>query len=477
MRYLLLIFLFSLTGYFAVNAQVEFSTTKHDFGTLNSYDPRYVDIELKNVGNKQEWLLSVKKPHEVIYIPSKQFIEKDSVIFVRLQVNPKTKGKFKYTVEIFTSDRSEAVEVVLTGNLKELDPNNGNNMFTACPTFNDRPAGRNPYSFDLTVITIDKETREELSNSKVTLIQSGQPVWVKNTNRNGTIKEDATLGFSYFYATHEGYYPAELGAYINFKRNQVLLELEREPTIDEPVAVVQPEPEPEPVEPIEITIEPEEHLEEELAKEVDTTFLKEIEVPESMDALANDDFSDEYFKPINVVFVLDVSASMEKGDKLELMKYSLFELADMLRPQDKMGIVTYASRAKVLLEPTSAANKDLITDQVKSLEAGGYTSGGLGIKLGFKQAKKGMIPDGVNHVIIITDGAFNQNSKDYKKAVRKYNRQGIHLSVVGIQIKTYSENAMKSAAKAGGGHYVPIHKLSDAQNNLKQEIRVLTYRY
>lgn len=472
MRIFLLSILFFLF-HLGVNAQVKFSETKHDFGSVESYDPRYVDIVLTNTGAKQEWLLSVKKPQEVVYIPSNQFIEKDSSIYVRLQVNPKEKGKFNYKVEIFTSDRDEPVEVRLTGSLNSVNEN-GSNMFTACPTFNDSPGGKNPYSFDLTVITIDKETREPLSKSDVTLIQSGQPVWTNLTDKRGRIKEDATLGFSYFYARHDGYFPAELGAYINFKRNEVILELEKDPTNETELIAEVPHEEEE--EETEITIEIKDPLED-LTQKKDTTFIKELEVPESMTSLDDDNFDDDLFHAINVVFVLDVSSSMNKGDKMELMQYSLFQLSDMLRPQDKMGMVTYASKAKVILEPTSGADKATIKEQVGSLQAGGYTSGGLGIKLGIKQANKGFIKGGVNHVIIITDGEFNRNSSDYRKAVRKAKRKGIHLSVVGIKIKPMSEESMKKAAKAGGGHYVPIHELSDAQNNLKQEIRALTYKY
>src|SRR5690606_22874591 len=124
-------------------------------------------------------------------------------------------------------------------------------------------------------------------------------------------------------------------------------------------------------------------------------------------------FDEQYFKPVNVVFVLDVSSSMKNADKIELMKYALFQLTEMLRPQDKMGIVTYADESRVLLKSTSGANKDEIKTEVSALKAFGYTAGGEGIKLGFKEAAKNHISDGTNHVIIITDGAFNRNSDDY----------------------------------------------------------------
>ena len=454
-------------------SQIEFDKVKHDFGELESYSIRYVDIRLINKGEKQEWLLSVKKPFDVVYINSNQFIEKDSSIIVRLQVNPKTKGRFSYDVEIFTSDRDEAVKVKLTGILTNIDQSN-NNAMTSCPSFGERPGGKDPNGFDLTVVTIDKKTKEELSQSTVIMLQNGRPIWTKNTNKKGIIKEDAKLGLSYFYGTHEGYYPAELGAYINFKRNYIVLELDRDeriiipeplPTPIDDTLIVLVEPDPVPVPDIEII----DYI------EVDTSVI--VEVPPSFHDIPKDDFTVERFNPINVVFVLDVSSSMKSADKMELMKYSLFQLSRMLRAQDKMGIVTYSSTAKVLLKPTSGANKNKINAQVEALKPSGFTAGGKGIKLGYKQALVGKITGGVNHVIIITDGAFNRDSDDYKRYVRKYKRKGIKMSVVGIKNKERYEEDMRNAAEVGGGRYIPVFGLADAQNNLTQEIRLLTYKY
>ena len=121
--------------------------------------------------------------------------------------------------------------------------------------------------------------------------------------------------------------------------------------------------------------------------------------------------------------------------------------------------------------------KDDIKKEVGALKAFGYTSGGSGIKLGYKEAKKSLIADGTNHVIVITDGAFNRNSDDYKRYIKKYKKKGINMSVVGIKNKDVAEEKMRAVAELAGGHFVGIQKLADAQNNLKQEIRRLAYRY
>ena len=445
-------------------SQVEFSQTKYDFGDLESYDDRFVDIILTNKGKKQEYLLTVKKPYEVSYLIQGKFMEPDSSIILRLQVNPKVKGKFNFSIDVFTSDRKDPVQIKISGNIKELSTDNAA-AYTTCPDFGSRPGGERRDEFKLTVVTIDKETKQELDRSKVTLIQNGQPLWTKLTDKDGKIQEKAVLGFSYFYALHEGYKKAELGAYINFQRNYLVIELEKDPMYCPP-----------PPQNVVVEIEPEKEipLEIELATEETTPFIEDT--PVSLDSISPDNFSDEYFMPVNVIFVLDISASMKQGDKIELMKYSLYQLTDMLRPQDRMGIVTYATDARVLLPPTSGADKDQIKKEVSQLKASGMTAGGAGIKLGYKQALKSHLKEGNNQIIIITDGAFNRSSDDYKKYIKKYRKRGVNMSVVGIMIKDVDKENMKEAADLGGGRLVPIMKLADAQSNLKQEIRLSSFK-
>jgi Ca-activated chloride channel family protein len=469
MRYLIIFYFLILSG--DLFSQIIFDKARHDFGDLEAYDDRFVDIKVTNKGPKTGYLLSVKKPMEVVYLVNGQFIERDSSLIVRLQVNPKVKGRFSYEVDIYTSDSDIPTKIKLTGSLKDL-PSDNMSSFTSCPDFSSRPGGR-ANNFDLTVVTIDKDTKKPLSNSTVTFIQNGQPVWAESTDKNGKINEESTLGFSYFYAKHDGYFPAELGAYINFRRNYIVIELQMDPAMCLPVPN-ENKPVVDSLSYQENVIVIEENLEEDLKNEEPTPIVQEI--PVALASLDKENFSDEYFKPVNVVFVLDISASMNQGDKMELMKYSLFQLVGMLRPQDKMAIVTYATDAQVLLDPTSGSDKESINTEVAALKAGGMTAGGEGIKLGYKQALKAKLPDGVNQIIVITDGAFNRNSTDYKKYVKKYGKKGVTMSVVGVKNKEVDEKEMRDAAELGGGRYVPVHKLVDAQNNLKQEIRLSTFK-
>lgn len=409
------------------HTQIDFNKTKHDFGELLSYSIRHYDFQLKNNGNKKEWILKVEKNDNVKYIRSKEFINPDSTVTLRLYVSPKTTGKFNYSILVYTSDRNDPIKLTLTGNNKELE-NNSTSIFNDCPTFDEIKPGKNQNTFDLKVITIDKETRTELQNTQVTMYQQGFEKWTETTDKNGLIKQDATLGLSYFSADHQGYLHTEKGAYVNFKRNVVVIELERskDPINSFTDSIVSPAP-----------------------------------TPSDYDLVT--DFQTGNYAPVNIVFVLDVSSSMRHADKMELMQYALTQLAGDLRDFDQIGIVTYSSDARVILPSTKCINKGEIFEQVEQLKAGGYTAGGDGIKLGFKTAIKGFIPDGVNQIVVITDGAFNRGDDDYKKYIKKYSKKGVSMSVVGIKTNGDQARKMKEVADLGLGEFVSISNINDAK--------------
>lgn len=457
--------------------QISFDKKEHDFGDLYSGDQRFVDIYLKNKTDDVAFILSVDKPMEVVYIQRGAMMDPDSSTVIRFQVNKRNKGRFNYKIPVFTSDKEDPTIITLKGAVKEL-PENQNN-FTACPDFGQSPAEGNPLDFKLIVETIDKETREKLGKSTVAIIQNGSPLGKWKTQMNGRFTTKIPLGITYFYATHSGYNPAELGEYVNFKRNKITLELTR--SKEDIAETTEPETKEEEEQDNQNTIEISEpenvDMEELIVEDEDEDEEKENDVPPSFNELDKDNFDPSLFKPVNVVFVVDVSSSMRQADRLELLKYSMNQLVEMLRPQDKIGLVSYATNTDVLLKPTSGENKDEILEIIQDLKAKGLTAGGAGIKLGYKQAKRNFIKDGKNQVIIVTDGAFNRNSDNYKRYIKRYLRKDISLSVVGIKSNERSEESMREAAELGNGRFILIEKLADAQNHLKQEIRLAAFRY
>ena len=475
MKIISLLLLFTLSN--NTFSQLNFEKVKIDFGSISGTSERFTDIKVSNKGSKKEYLLSVKKPPNVVYLVNGQFIEKDSTLTIRLQVNPQKKGRFNYDVQIYTSDKEEPTIIKLVGFLTE-DLVNQANYLQACPDFDSKPQLKNTTDFELSVITIDKNTKQLLEFSSVTILQNGLPKGIYETNKKGETKQKIPLGFTYFYVTHANYEAKEIGAYVNFNRNKIIIELEPKKETLTDVSKTENLIDTKPNKKVEIdTIKNiEQKLESQLNLEIKNQPKLESNNLKKLEELDPSNFEDSYFKPVNVTFVLDISASMSAGEKMELMKFSLYQIIDMLRKQDKIAIVTYSTETKVELQTTSGIEKDKIKNIVENLKAGGLTAGGSGIKLGYKQTLDSKIPDGVNQIIVITDGAFNRNSDDYKSHIEKYKKLGINMTVVGVLNSEIDRKSMEKVAELGGGRYVPIHKLSDAMNNLKQEIRFISFK-
>jgi Ca-activated chloride channel family protein len=175
----------------------------------------------------------------------------------------------------------------------------------------------------------------------------------------------------------------------------------------------------------------------------------------------------------NLVFLLDVSGSMNSYNKLGLLKSGLELLIDELREKDKVSIVVYAGAAGVVLKPTHGDNKEKIKKALNELQAGGSTAGGEGIELAYKIAKKYFIKKGNNRVILATDGDFNigiSGDDDLIKLNEKKRDQDIFLSVLGFGTGNYKDSKMEKIADKGNGNYAYIDNILEAKKVLVKEM-------
>ena len=174
----------------------------------------------------------------------------------------------------------------------------------------------------------------------------------------------------------------------------------------------------------------------------------------------------------NLVFLIDVSGSMDEPNKLPLVKSSLEMLAGQLREKDKVAIVVYAGSAGLVLPPTSGTNKVKIREALGNLEAGGSTAGGKGIQLAYKVAKENFIQGGNNRVILATDGDFNvgPSSDDHLvNMIEKERKSGVFLSVLGFGMGNYKDNKMQQLADKGNGNHSYIDNPNEAKKVLVNE--------
>ncbi len=176
--------------------------------------------------------------------------------------------------------------------------------------------------------------------------------------------------------------------------------------------------------------------------------------------------------PRNLVFLVDVSGSMHGPDKLPLVKHSLRLLVEQLRAEDTISMVVYAGAAGVVLSPTSGAAKGPILEAIDALEAGGSTNGSGGIALAYAQAREALAKDGVNRVILATDGDFNVGVSSHDELVAMIAEQrktGIELSVLGYGMGS-RDHTMEQLADAGNGNYAYVDGPEEAHKVLVKEV-------
>lgn len=175
----------------------------------------------------------------------------------------------------------------------------------------------------------------------------------------------------------------------------------------------------------------------------------------------------------NLVFLLDVSGSMDAANKLSLVKSAMKMLVDRLDANDSVAIVVYAGASGLVLDATRADNKPEILSALDRLEAGGSTNGGDGIRLAYSVAIDNFIPGGTNRVILCTDGDFNigtTNQSELTRLIEEKADSGVFLSVLGFGMGNLKDSTMEKLADQGNGNYAYIDTLNEARKVLVDEM-------
>ncbi len=171
-------------------------------------------------------------------------------------------------------------------------------------------------------------------------------------------------------------------------------------------------------------------------------------------------------KPANLVFVIDVSGSMDREDRLELVKKGLRFLINQLNNQDRVGIVVYGSNGRVLLRPTSIGRRGEILSAIESLGPDGSTNAQEGLMLGYDMADRMFEPGKTNRIILCSDGVANvgiTRAEDLLKDIKRYADKGITLSAIGFGMGNYNDILMEKLGDKGNGHYAYVDDIREAK--------------
>jgi Ca-activated chloride channel family protein len=429
--------LFSLFFLNNLSAQVVFNTSYHNLGEISKEDKKYYDFTLTNAGKETATILRLEEPYGVDVKFSKKEILPDSTIIVRIKYTPKKKGEFKKNIPIWLSVNNQPITLTIEGEAKSFDINES----LECPPFKSIQQPKDSKS-ELKIKVVDINTKKPIKNATVQIIWDGLNYKALKTDGKGFVVQSLKWDNYYFVVNAETYGSKEQAYTVNQENNYLEFEL-GEPTEEEMIAIKEDTI----VEPI-VVIAP-----------TDTISTKELPV--------------ELFAPNNIVFCIDVSVSMKQKGRIDLLKSSMIQLLNGLRPIDKLAIVTYASSTDVVLESQYVTDKTAIIELIKDLTAGGYTSGSKGIKKAYQVARENMIVDGNNQVIIATDGAFNLNKGDKGiiKNVEANFKKGVKISVVGVKNEKWTVKSMSSIAKKGSGNYIHIKSYEQSKQVLMDEIK------
>jgi Ca-activated chloride channel family protein len=181
----------------------------------------------------------------------------------------------------------------------------------------------------------------------------------------------------------------------------------------------------------------------------------------------------ENLPPMNLVFLLDVSGSMESPDKLPLLQKAFRLLTAELRPEDRVAIAVYAGAAGVALPPTPGNEKQTILKAIDDLQAGGSTAGAQGIQLAYRLAGEHFVEGGNNRVILATDGDFNvsiSSDGELVRLIEEKRKAGIFLTVLGFGTGNLKDAKMEKLADKGNGNYAYIDGLLEAKKVLVTEM-------
>jgi Ca-activated chloride channel family protein len=185
------------------------------------------------------------------------------------------------------------------------------------------------------------------------------------------------------------------------------------------------------------------------------------------------DVDERDLPPSNLVFLIDVSGSMNRPDKLPLLKRSLKLLTRRLDADDRVTLVVYAGAAGVVLEPTPGNEREKIEQALAELTAGGSTHGSAGIRLAYAKAREAFIADGINRVILATDGDFNVGTVDHRALldlIEHEREAGIALTTLGFGRGNLNDHLMEQLADHGNGNAAYIDSLLEAQKTLVEQM-------
>lgn len=430
-----------------------FSRTEFNFHKVKNWISSIDTVEVKNTSDKKIFVFKRFYSQEFeVSVPSAA-IKPGETGIIAIIYKPRSKGKFNISIPVYYSSSETPVEILYKGEVLSFDEYAND----ACPSFSNT---HKPFEFDLEIHVQDSVSKQPLSNSLIE-IEQGEIFTQHVSNSEGDYKQRSEIGYRSLYIEYPGYKSKTLLKNFNPKNKKLIVELAPLTAKEKPfllfkdsVVIVQKE------KPIQ------------LFKDSVVIVQKPIMTVKTEE---HPDFSLANYKENNVVFLIDISGSMNGVDRMPLLKKAMVELTRMLRPEDKLSIITYADEATVILAGASGQDQEKIISIIQQLKCGGKTSGGKAISAAYENAEKNFKKLGVNQIVLSTDGGFNglaDTEEELMKFIEKKAGEQIQFSVLAFGQNKSGKQLISQLANKGNGFYHFIGSDTDAKSKLTETIKL-----
>ncbi len=418
---------------FTSSAQSDIEPRSYNYGGVPLANQFYATFVVKNNGMKSEYLLKVDADNSIVYKKPSGPIEPGQTDTLRVWYNPQQEGDFDKVLKIYLSDKPEPTIVSLKGKLLKLDKDPSVN----CYSFVQKQASVNIVLCNVQMKIEDGATGLAVEGASVTQYFNSKPSFTMKTDFAGTVSLSVKPNMYHYWIEAPGYESIFVDQYINQTTGVVVFRML-------------------PVGSTAVVSRKTESKAEVKAKEENTGEL-----------------SASLYASNNIVFLIDVSASMKLKDKMPLLKQSMHRLIDQLRSIDKVSIITYADDAKVVYPSEFVTDKEKLKNQIDSLVANGATAANRGLLLAQKMVTENYIEEGNNQIVIATDGSFRVKDKDMDLFERggDGNKKNITVTILGFGNDDKGLRELKKLASRVDGHYIYITDAAMAQEALLKEIK------
>ncbi len=446
-RHFILIFALSTAFSASTRAQLHPLDKTIDFKIINRGDERLFESTITNNGDKAVTLLRVDAQSIYDVRVDRRRIEPNHTLSYRVKINPlKVEPRTDQLNFLFNS---EVISISMKADVRYVDPADS----TPCPDF-DLATAISQSDWKAYFKVVDKKSGELIPNVDIQLHGKMSMKVAHSTGRKGELLIELPIDFYIIKATKEGYRNYSLESYINRRSHNFLLEM-----IPEEMGADVP-----------LRTETKEGLNDKVAN------VKAIAVETNLEPTADSsEFSITEFKANNVVFLIDVSTSMRQENRIDILKANMISLAEMLRPEDVISLVTYASTTKVILSGKRADDIEGLSRVINDLEAEGMSAGEAGLKQAYRVCSNHFIQGGNNHVYLATDGAFNKGSGKLIRLVSKKASRNMNLSILAIRSSEWTYSKMRALSNAGNGQHVSIGD-KESERDLRDLIKVQSKR-